>query len=251
MSLRPRSELHLRLGARRCEAEVWHAGFARRPALRLACQAGEPGVGDDLLGTVLARLEAERVKLPRRASLVVDDDSLYHALLPADAAWGSGEAHARRYFEGALDAAELLVAVALAPCGRRWLAVALERAWVAAVEARLAQHGVKLGGVSAAVFEDLDTLGRSLPPEGWVALVREAGLVLLRREAGAWTDLRWERCDGLVADAVARPLDARARRDAAAAVLLVAEHPRQAESLAALAAQRGWTLAALARGAVA
>lgn len=251
MSPRLRSELRLRLGARRCVAEVWRPGFARHPAVQVACHAGEPGVDDDLLGAALARLQAERVRLPRTARLVVDDDSLYAALLPADAAWGSGLAHAQRYFEGALDSAALQVAVTLAPCGRRWLAVALERPWLDAVEQALKVHAVRLADVSSALLQDLDQLARHTPREGLVVLVREAGLVLLRRERGHWTDLRWERCDGGEPEAVAHPVSARAWREGGTPVLLVAEQPAAAARLEPLAQARGWSLTALNPGAAA
>lgn len=248
MSLRPRSELHLRLGARRCVAEVWRAGFARSPAHSVTCRPGEAVVGDDLLGATLERLQALCPTLPRRARLVVDDDSLYHALLPADAAWGRDDHDARRHFAGSLDQGDLLVSMALAPCGRHWLAVALERAWLAMVEARLVRHAVTLGRVSAALLEDLQTLGRRVPADGLVVLVREAGLVLMRREAGRWTALRWERCNSRVAEDVALSIELRAHAGPASAVLLVAESALQATGLSTAVARRGWSLATLATG---
>jgi hypothetical protein len=207
----------------------------------------------DLVARALAQLVAERVRLPRRAALVVADESLYYALLPADAAWGPGEANARRYFEGALALRKLHVAVTLSPCGRHWLAVAMEPAVLEAVTHALAPHGVALGGVGAALFEDLDTLGRRMPASGAVVMARDQGVVLLQREAGGWTDLAWERCDAWQAETVAARVDAllyrHGRRSGAAArpspVLLVAQRASQAARLAGLAGARGWDLCAL------
>lgn len=249
MSLRLKSELRLRLGPRRCTAELWRAGLSKAPALAVAAEGEGP-----LVGQALARLVSARAALPRRAHLVVADECLYYALLPSDAGWGSGEANARRYFQSVLPALKLHVAVTLSPCGNFWLAVAVEAALVETARQALAAHGIALARVDAALLQDLDRVARRMPASAAVAVVRDAGVVLLQREQGSWTGLAWQRCDGWQAEAVAAQVEAqlfrrRRRQPEAAAetppVLLVAQHEGQAGRLAGVARARGWELLTL------
>jgi len=251
VSLRLRSELRLHLSQGRCAAEVWPAGWSRLPRAAI-CVEGE----GDLVAKVLARLVAERVRLPQQVHLVLADELLFYALLPADAAWGQAGAHARRYFEGALGGEELQIALTLSPCGRRWIAVAVEAAQMLRVTEPLAVHGLRLVATESALLRDIDGLGSRVPTDGVLVVVRTWGTMLLRRERRGWTELSWERCTLQAPGELVRRIAALAARHAhaaghaAAPVLVALENAQEAGRMAPLVQQRGWKLCSVRPGEV-
>lgn len=226
MSLLPKSELALRVGPRRCRTQ-WR-GVAHAAA------------GDAALAGAIDGLAAPA---PRRAALSVEDEYVYFASLPATTRWKQALESAQDYFAAMLGSAESLVGVSLTPCGRRWLAAAVELLQVQAWEEALAARGIALSAVRPALLDDLQRLRGSVAvDDGVLALVRDEGLSLVTLERGGVQDVAWERCDVADAEALAQRILAQPL-DAAAKVCLVPMHGAQLPMLRALAAERGWQLA--------
>lgn len=249
MSLLLRSELRLRVGARRCQADLWGAGWRTRASVSTVAE----GEGD-VVAEALALLTARGAALPARAVVVLEDELLYYALLPAERAWGRGDDLARRYFAEVLGDRELNVSASLAPCGRHWMAVAAESATLGEVSEHLARHGVTLRRAGAALFEDLHALRQRLPSDGVVIWVRDQGLMAMRRHASSWVEMHWNRCDSWQPEVVGAQIDAALHRHGPAAaaptgqpvpVLVVAQRGEQATRLAPAALLHGWTLCRL------
>lgn len=223
MSLLPKSELALRVGPRHCRGQ-WR-GVAHAAA------------GDTALAGALEGLAAPG---PRRAALSVEDEFVYFASLPANTRWNDALGAAQDYFAAMLGEAESLVGITLTPCGRRWIAAAIELAQVQAWEDALAGHGIALSAVRPALLDDLARLRREVRlDDGLLALVRDEGVSLVTLHRGGVQDVAWERCD--VAD-----VEALAQRIAAidaASVCLVPMHAAQTTALGELARAHGWQIA--------
>ncbi|MBL8305639.1 MAG: hypothetical protein JNM33_03015 [Rubrivivax sp.] len=249
MSLLLRSELRLRVGARRCQADLW------RPGLRTRASASAVAEGEgDIVAEALSLLAGRGAKLPSQATVVLEDELLYYALLPAVHLWGAASDPARHYFADVLGERELRVSASLSPCGRRWMAVAVETAVLGDVTEHLARHGVALKRVGPALFEDLHALKQRLPDDGVVVWVRDQGLMAMRRHGGGWVEMHWDRCDSWQPEVVSAQVDAAMYRHTLEAatppgqrvpVLVVAQRGEQASRLAPAAALHGWTLCRL------
>jgi hypothetical protein len=226
VSLLRRSELALRIGPRHCRTQ-WR-GIAHAAA------------GEAALAGAIDGLAAPA---PQRAALSVEDEYVYFASLPAATRWKDALGAAQDYFAAMLGTSESLVGISLSPCGRRWIAAAVELAQVQAWEEALAARGIALAAVRPALLDDLQRLRRSVSiADGVIALVRDEGLSLVTLQDGGVVDVAWERCDVTDAGAIAARILAQAG-DGATPVCLVPMHGAQAEVLGALAAERGWQLA--------
>ncbi len=186
-----KNELRLRVGPQACEASLWRAGWPAR-CTGAATARGGAGVALELaLGTLIA----DGHELPRRASLCADDEFLYYATLPANGSFNDSVAQARAHFTAMLDADDWLVLTHLAPCGRIWLAVAIAAELVDGWRATLAERGVELRHVRAALFDDIWRLRAELPKgEGLVVLLRREGVMMVGLRQGVIVDIAWERC---------------------------------------------------------
>lgn len=186
-----KNELRLRVGPQACEASLWRAGWPAR-CTGSATARGGAGVA---LEQALGSLTAAGHELPRRASLCADDEFLYYATLPANGSFNDSVAQARAHFTAMLDADDWLVLTHLAPCGRIWLAVAIAAELVDGWRATLAERGVELRHVRAALFDDIWRLRAELPKgEGLVVLLRREGVMMVGLRQGAIVDIAWERC---------------------------------------------------------
>lgn len=242
MSPRLRSELRLRLGPRGCVAGLWARGWSGRPVAALS-MGGESAPA--ALQAALQALRDAGHALPRAALLVLEDECLYHALLPLQGRWRDAPALARAHFAQALGEAGLHVALRLAPGGRGWLAAAVEADWLQALQDVLAQEGVALRSLRPALGEDLWRRRAELPRgDGVLALLRQQGLQLLALRAGALEQLSWERCavdePGTV-QARVRAFSARLGLEDAGACVLPVDAWQHAR-LQPLAQAQGWRL---------
>lgn len=193
MSLPWKSELHLRLGHERCELSLQQGWPWRRE--RLWAGTGQ-GVGRAAVDDALGQLAATGADLPARAHLVIEDDCVYYALLPAGLRWAEAHERAERHFADALGTSALQVELALAPGGQDWIAAAIASsdfdAWLDALEERQ----IEAGRIRLALLEDLGRVRRHIPADADViALVRDQGSTVLQMERGRLSGLSWERID--------------------------------------------------------
>lgn len=248
-----KSELRLRIGARHCVAEVWQAGLAARCVARVTVQ-DEPQSPVD---AALNALAAKGMALPRRAVLLVEDELLYFATLPATKGLKQGLLAAREHFGSALPEQEMVVEVALLNDGRNWLATALPADLLDAWRLALSAHDVRLESAQLAIQQDLSTLLSAHPVrDGLVAIFGSEGVGFVTLNKAAVAALRWERHDlsdlaGLASrlQALQAECVAAANAPAAASELLLMPHsPAQATSLRSWAETNGWRLCAPALG---
>ena len=194
----------MRWGRRYCEAQIWRGWWRARCVASARVDGGE-----DLVAGALDRLLAQGATLPARARLCLADEHLYYAVLPAHGALGSAGVRdrAQAHFADAVGEADLVVGTSLAPCGSRWVAVAAPRALLEDARSALADRDIRLGPVGAALLEDLHAVGRQLPRDAGVVVLRDEGAMLVALSAGSVVEIAWERCE------LARPgmLEARAR----------------------------------------
>lgn len=250
MSLLLKSELRLRIGARHCAAEVWHAGVSGRCVARAFAQ----DEGLNLVEAALATLEARGIALPARAKLSVEDELLYFASLPATGPVKNAVATAREHFSAALGEHEMLVGVTLAASGQRWLASALPAELLEPWRLALSERDIALEAVQPAVLQDLRALASAAKfDNGLVVMARAEGLSVLTVEDAGVTNISWERRD--LADLPA--LEARVRAELAqqpgaqdplnpsrTGVLLAPLNDAQAAALRPLAESCGWRMSA-------
>ncbi|MEQ1686743.1 MAG: hypothetical protein ABL916_24080 [Burkholderiaceae bacterium] len=200
MSLLWKNELRLRVGPRHSEASIWRAGVQTRCAGRARVAGHHQAAVEEVLGVLVA----EGHVLPDAASMCVDDEYLYYTTLPAGGSWDDAQAAAVDYFAEKVGEQNLLVETSLAPCGRSWVAVAIDAALVVGWRETLAVLDVRLGQVRAALFEDLWTLRDDMSLDDGVAVViRSEGAMLVGLHAGCITDLAWERCNVADPEAIA------------------------------------------------
>ena len=251
MSLLLRNELRLSIGPRRCEASIWRAGL---PARHLGSAEG-PGYGEESIEQLLDALQADGHALPAQATACIADEYLYYVVLPASGAWGGADQAARRYFADAIGSDDLLVETSLTPCGRQWIAVAVEPGRVALLRDSLAQRDIALRHVRPALLQDLDAMRADLRIEDAVLIVlRSEGASFVDLQAGSISCIVWERID--LADPellMARVAGHQFRRQPAStaqapapevAVIVVPGDDAQQERMRPLAAAKGWRLTA-------
>lgn len=239
MSRLPRTELRLRLSARRAQATLWRTGWGGRC---LAQHDFEPR--EDAVAEALRSFDDQGLGVPRQARICLDDGLLYFALLPALGPWRTAEGAARAHFAAQLGDEELIVACTLTPDGRRWLAVAVPAAVLQPLRDTLSQRSVALRELSAGLLDDLHTHRRELPRDGVVGLLREEGAMLVGLRAGSVCTLAWERCEPTATAELDRRIAAFGRRfaeseapwidaDALELVLIAGHDPVVADALAA------------------
>lgn len=202
--------------------------------------------------SALDTLVAAGHALPSRAALCVEDEYLYALLLPASGTWGEVDAAARAQFAQMLGHAELHVRMSLAPCGTRWIGVALEAARLEEWRETLAARGIELLHVHPALLEDLAALNAELREalpnqEGLVVLVRSEGASLIGMTKQSITHLEWERCDVTDAQQLGARIEAHRLQHAAAseelpAVCVVPCTGGQRLLLEDLCTEHGWKL---------
>ncbi len=246
-----RNEVRLRVGPRRCQASLWRAGLRPRCAARSLVH----GPAEASIEQALGALVAEGHRLPRAASMCVEDEFLYYAALPAGGSWAQAQARARSHFNDLMVDAELQVQTSLAPGGHTWLAVAVSVDRVDAWRDTLAGRDIELRGLRAALFEDLWTRRADLPTaDGMVALMRSEGAMLVAVKGGAIDDIAWERFDvddPALLIARIRGYSARLAQQSGSPVaaayappLIVPADAAGQASITPLALARGWRVAA-------
>jgi hypothetical protein len=192
VSLLLKSELRLRMGPQRCEAGIWRAGLKAR---RIG-SARADGLDEHPVEQVLNALLSQGHDLPSVASVLVEDELLYYATLPAAGRWGRANEWARAYFAEAVTDTPLLIETSLAPGGRTWIAAALDAAWLEQLRDALGAHDIELRHVHCALFEDLDRIhGEFSGADGMVVMLRGEGVTLVGIQGGCVADISWERCD--------------------------------------------------------
>lgn len=207
MSRLPRTELRLRLSARRAEATLWRTGWRARC---LAQHAFEPR--EDAVAEALRAFDDRGLGPVRQARICLDDGLLYFALLPALGPWRTADGAARAHFAAQLGDEELVVACTLTPDGQRWLAVAAPAAVLQPLRDTLAQRSVALRELSAGLLDDLHAHRGELPRDGVVGLLRDEGAMLVGLRAGSIGSLAWERCDPTATPELERRVAAFGRR---------------------------------------
>lgn len=250
MSLLLKNELRLRLGAQGCAAEVWRAGWARRPAAEVRVQGSDGAQLEQALDALLDQGQA----LPRKATICVGDEFLYFAVLPAEGSWQHAQAQAEACFADSLGGDERLVTLQLSPDGGQWLAVAVDAALVDGWRQTLATQGVTLSGLRPGLFEDLWRWQLAWPlDDALIVLMRDQGVMCLGVLAGAVHSIAWERCDVSQPELWCARVQACAERLSAARedgddgeagstvpVVLVPEHEAEAAALQMLSPMLGW-----------
>jgi hypothetical protein len=127
---------------------------------------------------------------------------------------------------------------------------------LAGVQDELAEQGVRLLEVSAAMPDDLFAVRGVLPRSGVVVLLREEGMVLLSLYDGRVADVFWERCNLAMANLMIERINGYAYRFARHAsedmlvdthpdVLLVVSHAAQRVKLGRLAKAHDWRVVSL------
>lgn len=187
-----KNEVRLSLGSRHSSAGLWRAGWTARCIGKAESHGGDGAAIERLL----ARLRETAPALPRRATVCVDDEWLHYALLPATGSWRQADLAARRHFADILGDDSRLVARQLLPGARQWLVVALDGALVTQWHDTLADQGIGLRKVQAALLQDLWRCRGDLPQrDGVVAVLRRHGVALAGFQGGELHSLGWERCD--------------------------------------------------------
>jgi hypothetical protein len=239
-----KSELRLRLGPQHCLAAIWRAGL--RP--HRTGRASASGANGESLETVLSLLAAQGQDLPRRATLLVEDEYVYSLLLPADRAWGDVQADALAQFAQMLGHDALRVRASLAPCGRQWIAVALEAELLEQWQEVLSARGIELVHVRPALLEDLIGLHESLRDHtGLVVLVRREGASVISVDGQTIVRIEWERCNVNDAQQLGARIEAQCLQLADSLeqlpkVCIVPLDSVQRAGLEPLCAGRGWQL---------
>lgn len=246
MSLLLKNELRLRLGPQHCDAAIWRAGFRPRPV----GQASVSGQNGESLEIALGTLVSEGHELPSRAALWVEDEYLYTLMLPADKPWSNANDAARAHFVQMLGHRDLQVQTSLAPCGARWIAVALESALLDQWREILTARGVEVQHVRSALLEDLVTLREELRGHvGLAILVRREGASVIRLSEETISHIDWERCDVTDTDQLAARIEAHGLQhvhetasDDMPAVCIVPFSTSQRALLEGMCADHGWKL---------
>lgn len=243
MSLLLRNELRLRLGPQHCDAAVWRAGWSDKPFAR-AQATGEAG---QALDAALDKLTADAVVLPIHAAIMVEDECVYSAILPATRSWRETRIEAHNLFADMLGHTALQVQATLTPCGRRWIAVAIETAQIEQWHSALAARGVELGSIRVALLEDLGAQSNDVSIQhGLLVLARREGISLIGVDAGSVSSIDWERCDVTDPDELAARVEAHHYERAAAdpatpqPVHVLPLNAGQRALLHDACAQRGW-----------
>jgi hypothetical protein len=243
--------MRLRLGPQHCAATLWQGHF--RPSVVATAEVHSV---TKPIAAVLEALAAQGHDKPSSARVCIEDELLYYDLWPAVASGRAGEEARQLELREVHGDEPMAVSSRLTPCGTQWLSVAMSQALLSGLQDELAEHGVRLRQVSAAMPDDLFAVRDALPHSGVVALLREEGMVLLSLVRGRLTDVSWERCNlGMAASMIDRIKGyvyrfARAAPDDAVTeahpdVLLVVTHAAQRVKLSRLAKAREWRVVSL------
>jgi hypothetical protein len=180
------------MGPQRCEAAIWRAGVQTRCAGR----ATAAGNGVEAIEKALASLVAQGHRLPATATVCAEDEFLYFTMLPANTSWNEAHDAAIDYFEAMVGSEDLLVETSLAPCGTRWVAVAIEGGRVDGWRAALTAQDIEMQHVRAALLEDLWSVRDEVPGgNALVAMLRDEGATVVALRKGCIAEISWERCD--------------------------------------------------------
>lgn len=246
MSLLLKNELRLRLGPQHCDAQIWRAGLRAK----MAGHASASGEAGDVIELALAALATQGHELPLRASLWVEDESLYTMMLPAEGTPSDALALARGQFMQLLGHDDLSVQITLAPCGTQWIVIALESALLAMWRETLAMRGIAIAHVRSALLEDMNAMRDDLGSHtGHAVFVRREGASVLGVTPQTVTRIDWERCDVTDPEQLAGRIEAQGLQQASEdsdealpAVCIVPYNAGQRVLLEDMCAQRGWTL---------
>jgi hypothetical protein len=250
VSLLLKSELRLRLGPQHCAASIWRAGLKSR-SVGSVLVVGD----DDPVEQAIVGLLAQGHDLPAVAAVCLEDELMYYATLPAVGFTAQADNAAREYFARTVSDDSLLIQTSLAPCGRTWIAAALEAAWVDQLRERLGAHDIELRHIRGALFEDLKSVHREMAgSDGMVVMLRSEGATIVGLKGGCIVDISWERFDLAELGAVATRLRGYRSRFAHSIgrpqsggtdfeVLLVPANDDQRELLGPLVQAHGWRLA--------
>jgi hypothetical protein len=211
------------------------------------------GQGEDAVNQALKTLLSAGHDLPASAQVCLEDEFLYYTTVPALGSAGLGLATARAYFDDTLGSGDRLVQACLSPCGRTWIAAAVDAAWVEQLRNALDSHDVQLGQLRCALLEDLaNTPMEFSGGDGVAVLLRGEGATLVGVRAHGVSEIAWERCDmQLPAVLAARVLGytmrfaARIGRAAEAAgldVVIVPAGNRHHDEFSQLAHASGWRM---------
>jgi hypothetical protein len=250
VSLRLKSELRLRLGAQRCDAEVWNAGLRAR----CVAQAHADGPPASAVDQTVTTLLAEGRALPAGAAVLLDDEMIFFALLPAArGGWAEAQTAARAHFEEKLGIDDLAVETGLLPGGKTWLSLALPAEELTTLQDTLSAHGIRLQQVQSALVDDL----RHISASGGggtrlLVLLRTEGATVIWLHQSDIVNIAWERFDWKLTDAVvarvqghAALLSAQAGPGDAVSGPAIAIAPldaRQFQSLEPVVQDLGWRL---------
>lgn len=251
MSLLQKSEMRLRLGLQHGTATLWQ-GYVRRSAVATV----EVHAVTKPIAAVIEALVSQGHAKPSSARVCIEDELLYYDLSPATAPRRAVE-EARQQASREIHGGEpMVVSSRLTPCGTQWLSVSMPQSLLDGLQDEMAEQGVKLHQVSAAMPDDLFAVRDVLPHSGVVALLREEGMVLLSLVRGRLTDVSWERCNlGMNALMIDRikgylyrfvhdaPDDALTEEHPD--VLLVVTHAAQLVKMGRLAKAREWRVVSL------
>ena len=218
MSLRFRNELRMELRMGSCHVEMSGRGWRPRPA----AVADGTGAGAAALSAALQALRLTEIEsLPTVARLTVADEYVYYALLDEGLSPQAAREQAQLRFADVLERSDLRVQVM--PLGgssasRRWLAAAVAEQDLQAWSDAMAQVGVRLTHLHAALIEDLRQLADQIrEDDAVIALLRDEGVSLVRLREGLPIALAWERFDADLPDSLEQRLRAFIRAAAAEA----------------------------------
>lgn len=191
MSLPWKSELRLRIGTRWCEAAVLSPW--KRKALFSA--RVEAAGAQFVTGALKALRDQGADPLPTQARVLLEDELVYLARLPASLPWSRLREAAAEHFARALGRVDLRIDANALPGDGGWIAAAWEQPEHDALREELAAHGVRLVHAQPALLADLSAVAAQVPDDAIVVAPRDAGMTIVRVRGGGPTDLSWERCD--------------------------------------------------------
>jgi len=205
VSLRLRSELHFRVGARHCSAQAWSAGLGGQPVAEATVDDWHADPLAEAWTRLRSSLDAGAVPHPRRAKIWIDDELLYMGQLPATLSRAQAQAAAHQFFTQALLNESLHTAVSLSADGASWFTFALPMSQLAAWQGMLDESSIKVFSATPAALLDLQRLGSHLQTQDELVVMAGAeGLRFADHCGSGVRHLFWERCDTRDAQEVAR-----------------------------------------------
>lgn len=250
MSLLPKNELHMLVSE--SAVKVDHVVGWRTP--RVVATESAAGGGASAVTTALVLL-AKGGRLPRKARLIVADQSAYYRIVTHRGPSSAVLADATQQFERTLGTADLSVSVTLMPSGTRWLAAALPGAWINACVRAATDQGVKVASVTTELCVELDRVRPAVGnPASLLVLLRERGSMLVRLHQGSPAAIGWERMGSDSLDNYLARIDAFGQRSAmdlgdtdhpSTPPVVVFSPTAEASPLLTRCRQRGWTVLSL------